>query len=80
MLVPKPVEAVGQASEDELPVVGTLEELERRHISNVLRQVSGNRMAAAKALGISRRSLYRRLERYQMTDIAPARRGGRRSS
>ena len=37
-----------------------LEEIEREHILEVLRQVNGNRMAAAKVLGISRRALYRR--------------------
>jgi two-component system response regulator AtoC len=41
-----------------------LDEVERDHIVEVLRQVSGNRMAAAKVLGISRRALYRRLERH----------------
>ena len=48
-----------------------LEELEREHIMEVLRKVSGNRMAAAKVLGISRRALYRRLERHNMVDEAP---------
>jgi len=54
-----------------------LEELERDHIVDVLRQVHGNRMAAAKVLGISRRALYRRLERHHIADdpsLAPARR------
>ena len=37
--------------------------IEREHILDVLRQVNGNRMAAAKVLGISRRALYRRLDR-----------------
>jgi Response regulator containing CheY-like receiver, AAA-type ATPase, and DNA-binding domains len=40
-----------------------LEAIEREHILDVLRQVNGNRMAAAKVLGISRRALYRRLDR-----------------
>jgi transcriptional regulator of acetoin/glycerol metabolism len=35
--------------------------------------VNGNRMAAAKLLGISRRALYRRLERHQITDAPPNR-------
>ena len=48
-----------------------LEEIEREHIVEVLRQVNGNRMAAAKLLGISRRALYRRLERHHLTDEAP---------
>jgi DNA-binding NtrC family response regulator len=48
-----------------------LEAREREHILDVLRQVNGNRMAAAKLLGISRRALYRRLERHQIADEAP---------
>jgi len=40
--------------------------VEREHIMGVLRQTGGNRMAAARALGISRRSLYRRLERHRI--------------
>ena len=50
-----------------------LDEIEREHIVDVLRQVKGNRMAAAKLLGISRRALYRRLERHRIVDEAPAR-------
>ena len=47
-----------------------LQAVERGHIIEVLRQVNGNRMAAAKILGISRRALYRRLERHQIADIS----------
>ena len=36
---------------------------QREQITRVLRQVSGNKAAAAKQLGISRRSLYRWLDR-----------------
>ena len=48
-----------------------LEAIEREHILDVLRQVNGNRMAAAKVLGISRRALYRRLDRHHLGDEAP---------
>ncbi|MBZ5559749.1 MAG: sigma-54 dependent transcriptional regulator [Acidobacteriia bacterium] len=48
-----------------------LETVERGHILEVLRQVNGNRMAAAKVLGISRRALYRRLDRHRLLDEAP---------
>ena len=48
-----------------------LDAIEREHILDVLRQVNGNRMAAAKVLGISRRALYRRLERHHLVDEAP---------
>ena len=56
----------------------SLEGIERDHILDVLRQVNGNRMAAAKLLGISRRALYRRLERHNLADEAPSP-GGKRS-
>ena len=47
-----------------------LEEIERDHIVDVLRQVNGNRMAAAKILGISRRALYRRLDRHHIGEAS----------
>jgi DNA-binding NtrC family response regulator len=57
-----------------------LEEVERDHILDVLRQVNGNRMKAAKVLGISRRALYRRLERHHLENEAPRPSALRRSS
>jgi DNA-binding NtrC family response regulator len=54
-----------------------LQEIERDHIVDVLRRVNGNRMAAARLLGISRRALYRRLERHHIDD-EPARMPARR--
>jgi two-component system response regulator HydG len=60
-------------------VPAALQDREREHILDVLRQVNGNRMAAAKLLGISRRALYRRLERHQIGDEAPRPIFGRRS-
>ena len=38
--------------------------VERDHIVRVLAEVHGNKLAAAKRLGISRRTLYRRLDRH----------------
>jgi DNA-binding NtrC family response regulator len=55
-----------------------LDAIERNHILDVLHQVNGNRMAAAKVLGISRRALYRRLERHQLVDEAPRPAAGQR--
>ena len=46
-----------------------LRDVERGHIVDMLRRVNGNRMAAAKLLGISRRALYRRLDRHHITDL-----------
>ncbi|MSO31088.1 MAG: sigma-54-dependent Fis family transcriptional regulator [Acidobacteria bacterium] len=39
-------------------------ELDRRTVERVLQQVGGNRSAAARRLGISRRALYRRLDAF----------------
>ena len=41
-----------------------LHAVERDHIVRVLAEVRGNKLAAARRLGISRRTLYRRLERH----------------
>ncbi len=41
-----------------------LDDLERDHILCVLKSHHGNKLAAAKSLGISRMKLYRKLQRY----------------
>jgi two-component system response regulator HydG len=41
-----------------------MEEVERRYILRVLETVAGNKTAAARILGIERKTLYRKLERY----------------
>jgi len=51
---------------------------ERDHIRHVLERSGGNKMAAARMLGLDRRTLYRRLDRYGLGSIT--RRGTRRSS
>jgi transcriptional regulator with PAS, ATPase and Fis domain len=43
-----------------------LRDVERRHVNEVLQQEKGNKVQAAKALGISRRALYRLIEKYQL--------------
>jgi len=42
----------------------TLAEMEKEYIAKVLELTSGNRSQAARLLGVSRRSLYRKLKRY----------------
>ena len=44
----------------------TLSEVEREHIANTLTSTGGNKKRAAELLGISRRALYNKLERYQL--------------
>jgi DNA-binding NtrC family response regulator len=46
----------------------TLEELERRHIERVLEVTGGNRPRAAKILGINVSTIYRKLERLNLSD------------
>jgi DNA-binding NtrC family response regulator len=47
----------------------TLDELERQHILATLERVGGNKQEAADRLGIARRTLWDRLERYRA--VAP---------
>jgi two-component system response regulator AtoC len=42
----------------------SMDEVERRHISQVLVALSGNKASAARLLGMDRRTLYRKLERW----------------
>jgi Nif-specific regulatory protein len=44
--------------------VPTLEEAERRHIESALREHDGNILATARAIGVSRGLLYRKIARY----------------
>ncbi len=43
-----------------------LSEVERRHVQAVLHEEKGNKVHAARVLGISRRSLYRLIEKYHL--------------
>jgi two-component system response regulator HydG len=42
----------------------TMDEVERRYITRVLKQFDGNKTIAAEILGLDRRTLYRKLERW----------------
>jgi DNA-binding NtrC family response regulator len=48
-----------------------LRDLQRRHVGHVLQLMKGNKLQAAKALGISRRALYRLILKYRL-DHRPA--------
>ncbi|PYP88432.1 MAG: sigma-54-dependent Fis family transcriptional regulator [Blastocatellia bacterium AA13] len=46
----------------------TLRELEREYILEILRETSGNKLRAAEALGVDRKTLYRKLDEYRAED------------
>jgi DNA-binding NtrC family response regulator len=50
--------------------------VERDHIQRALARAGGNKKAAARMLGLSRRALYRRLERLDLSDTITRRRDG----
>ena len=62
--------AQGTAGEDRDLLVN----VERDHIQRALVRAGGNKKAAAKMLGLSRRALYRRLERLDLSDTITRRR------
>ena len=51
------------------PLDEVVEEVEREEIENALRVTNNNRTQAAKLLGINRRSLLRRLQKYGYADV-----------
>ena len=51
-----------------LPELLTLEEVERRHVLRVLAACNGNRTDAAKMLDLDRKTLYRKLLRWGVSD------------
>ena len=52
-----------------VPATGTLGETEKARILAALKEVGGNRSRAAQVLGISRRTLYRKLDEYAKEGI-----------
>lgn len=55
-------EAAPVASPDDL------DRVEQRHVADVLHRYHGNKAQAAKALGVSRRTLYRLIEKYRLSN------------
>lgn len=59
-----PRELVERVADQSDGTVFSLEELEREHIQRALQFYDGNRLQAAKALGIGRKTLYRKIEKF----------------
>jgi DNA-binding NtrC family response regulator len=57
---------------DDASEVVSLQELERRYIERVLKLVGDNKSRAAQILGVDRRTLYRKLERFEEEKNASA--------
>jgi two-component system response regulator AtoC len=51
---------------------GSLNEVEREHIARTLDRANGNKAVAARLLGVSRRALYRQLERHGLHARVPS--------
>jgi DNA-binding NtrC family response regulator len=49
----------------------SLDGVERRHVAEVLKKAGGNKVQTAKALGVSRRTLYRMIDRYGLAEQLP---------
>jgi two-component system response regulator AtoC len=61
--LPESVREAGPAPADDDGLM-TLEELEKRYLVKVLRETAGNKVKAARILGIDRRTLYRMAQRF----------------
>ena len=57
---------VGGSSEEKLGTAIPLKEVERLHIEGVLRRFRGNKAESAKILGISLKTLYTKIQQYQI--------------
>jgi DNA-binding NtrC family response regulator len=64
----KPLPGAGGAAPAPVLSPDALEGVERRHVAEVLRRHKGNKVHAAKALGVSRRTLYRLIEKYELAE------------
>jgi DNA-binding NtrC family response regulator len=53
---------------ENVTLAGALEQVERRMITEALRKHRGNISRAARELGLTRRGLYLKLERYQISE------------
>ncbi len=65
--------AVGRRDDDLISMNMPLNELEKKSIINALIKTHGNQTHAAKLLGITRKVLMNKIEKYDISDIVPVR-------
>jgi len=63
--LPRELTRNGDFSAGDTPFI-SLDEMEKRHIRSVLQHFEGNRTQTAQTLGISRKTLYRKLKEYRL--------------
>lgn len=68
---PEATPPAGSSGEGSFAVPASLAAMERDHIARTLTLVHGNKAVAARLLGVSRRALYRQLERHGLHRRAP---------
>jgi DNA-binding NtrC family response regulator len=73
-VAPRPAAVPAAAAGDAFATDDLLVTVEREHIQRALVRAHGNKKAAARMLGLSRRALYRRLERLDLGDTIMRRR------
>ena len=65
--------ATGHREEIGTKAIRNMEEGEKNLIEEALRQTNGNKAKAAEALGISTRTLYRKIEKFSLSEPEPFR-------
>ncbi len=64
--LPEGLRSVPYVSDKETPIPSSLENLEKKHVQDILNLTRGNQSEAAKILGIDRRTLYRKIKAYNL--------------
>ncbi|HEC98984.1 MAG TPA: sigma-54-dependent Fis family transcriptional regulator [Proteobacteria bacterium] len=64
--LPEGLRSAPYASDEEIPIPSSLENLEKKHIQDILNLTRGNQSEAAKILGIDCRTLYRKIKAYNL--------------
>ena len=69
--LPQDISEAGPAgTENALKMLESLEDVEKAAITEMLKRCKGNRSRAAKRLGIGRSSLWRKIKKYGLADLA----------